>query len=332
MRGATTRARGWPLSLLVLCAFGCAAPEDVTPPVPRAPREPGRVAVIKSSDREAYEAPIAEFVESLGQPVHIYDLKGRARERYGREVVEHALAADPPLLFVIGLDALEVARDVARGTPIVFAMVINWKDHGLMGVPNITGVALEVPPEVQFTQLKIIAPSVHTIGVIHGSRTQTFVDLAQSAAEKLGVELKEALVSAPPEVPRAWKSLRGEIDALWMVPDATAVDAERFRYLKEATQEAKVPFMGFSDKFVRAGCLMSLSADYEAIGSQAGILASRILDGEIEAGPHGVELPVGTILSINLETAAIIGLDVEDEVLDLVDVVIDPSVEDEDPE
>ena len=65
-----------------------------------------------------------------------------------------------------------------------------------------------------------------------------------------------------------------------------------------------------------------VAADYESVGSQAAILADRILDGELKASPRSIEAPAGTILTVNVKTAAAIGLVIDEAVLDLADELI----------
>lgn len=317
-----------------LVLSGCPSTPDPQPD-PEPVLEMGRIAIVNTGSAKgkvhAYEAPIATFQESVGRPVHIHDLKGQAKTAAGRAQVKRAIAAKPPLIFAIGSDALKLCRQEAKGIPIVFAMVIDWKDHDLDKDGGVTGVALEVPPEVQLTQLKIVAPSVKRIGVIASPHERGFTNEAKKAGKRLGLTVKVAEAGRPDAVPAAWGKLKGSIDALWMIPDPRIFDkkGKTFLYLKAACEKAKVPFMGYSDRFVEAGCLLSLSADYEAIGAQAGILAARILDGETTASSDTVQQPIGTVLSINVGTAAIIGLDVEDDILDLADRVVGEDFDEE---
>ena len=56
--------------------------------------------------------------------------------------------------------------------------------------------------------------------------------------------------------------------------------------------------------------------------AQAAILADRILEGEIRAKLSEVQNPAGTILTVNVKTAAAIGLAIDELVLDLADEVV----------
>lgn len=314
-----------PLLVLSLVA-GAALSGCAGGPTPLPTPPPGLVIVVNSGSSRgpvaAYERPIASFRDAIDREVHVIDLRGQARGARGKAVGDLLAAARPPLIFAVGAEALGLVRARTSGVPIVFAMVIDYKRHPKARGDSVTGVALEVAPDVQLTQLKIFAPAVRRIGVIHSRQKAALVAEAARAAKELGLTLRAVAVDGPSGVGAAWKTLAGKVDALWMLPDPGAIDAARFQLLKAATQVAKIPFIGFSDKFVEAGCLLSLSADYEAIGAQAGVLAARILDGEVRPGNHPVEAPIGTALSVNLDTAALIGLELDDTVLEVADRVI----------
>jgi len=308
-------------AFLTVSAGGC---RSATPPL-----EPGRVCVLQSSDRHAYQVPVRPFSEEIGAPVNVVSLGRKGRRRHRRAIMEAVRASRPPLIFALGVDAVRLARRFVPEAPVVFGVVINWKHFRLKELPQTTGIALEIPPEAQLTQLKLVAPDVRRVGVIYSRASTEVVARAREIAKHVDVKLVEAEVKGAGEVKGAWRRIRRKVDALWMVPDGQALDTESFAYLRSATVDAGVCFVGFSDKFVQAGCLMSLAADYEGIGSQAGLLARRILDGEVDPATHDVEEPVSTVMTLNVATAREIGLDLSDNALDLADELVGGDPDDD---
>ena len=290
---------------------------------PAAVAEPvvaGRVAILKNGTVKAYTDPIEPFKTSLGQPVNLFDLAGQPRSEAAKKTVAALVASKPPLIFAIGGDALDLARESTKGIPIVFASVINFQKHGVAGVENVCGIALEVAPETMFTQLKIVAPAVKRIGVIHSAATTEVVAEAKAQAGGLQIEIVEASAETPDAVAAAWDTLKGKIDALWMPPDPGALSQASFDFLRGATlSEPGIPFLGPSLPFVKAGALLSVAADYGAAGSQAGIAASQIVGGDSTPKDIGVKPPVGTVSSLNMNTLDSIKLKVDDTVLKNVD-------------
>lgn len=305
------------LAGLALALGGC---RIIAPQVPVL--EQGEVVVLLSADRQAYQQPVEAFTDAIDVPVQVVDLQGKARSSTGEALIEAVATAKPPLVFALGADAAHLARQALPNVPIVFAVVINWKQSRLKDSPNVTGVALEVPAEVQFTQLKLVAPHIDRVAVIHSAASDLVVAQAASIAKNVNVELVPVRVESRDEVESAWKSVRRKVDALWMVPDGKVLDRDTFNYLKDATLDAGVCFMGFSDSFVEAGCLLSLSADYDGLGAQAGLLARRILDGEVVPADHPVEQPVSTFLTLNVAAAEEIGLELDEDILDIADHLV----------
>jgi len=99
-------------------------------------------------------------------------------------------------------------------------------------------------------------------------------------------------------------------------------------YTKNATltlinecKNAKLPFIAYSDAFVKAGALMSISPSYSTIGSQAASIAEKILIDKTAPQNVGVEPPIGTFFVINAITSNEIGITTSEDVLSLADKV-----------
>jgi putative ABC transport system substrate-binding protein len=73
------------------------------------------------------------------------------------------------------------------------------------------------------------------------------------------------------------------------------------------TLQNKIPFMGLSPAFVKAGALLALDADYQEVGAQCGGLAAKILTGD-RPSSLPITTPQRATLHVNLNTAEIIGI------------------------
>ena len=173
---------------------------------------------------------------------------------------------------------------------------------------NLTGASLDIPPHTQFEALRSIVPAARKLGVIYNPQeTEAVVSQAKKAAKEIGLELIGAPVASGDKVPEALRSLEKSVDALWSVADGTAFSSGSMETFFLHTLRNKIPFMGLSPAFVKAGALMALSVDYQEVGAQCGGLATRVLGGE-----YPWTLPITTpqklTLHINLKTAETIGL------------------------
>jgi putative ABC transport system substrate-binding protein len=286
-------------------------------PAPAAP--PSRVLVVTSDDLPQYRHPVEAFVAAYAGDARVIDI-GDSKES-GRASIEEAMAQGPiDAIFAVGARAAWVSHKVLPDVPLAFAMVIDWQRYGLGD--KASGISVELPVDALLTRFKLLLPHLRRLGVIYSDQAPaaTLADAGLAAAE-LGIELVREPVNAPGDVPGAYRRIRSRIDALWMIPDPVVVTRDNFRYLANRTLHDDVAFLAFSENFVRAGALLSVSPDYATMGSQAAALIDRIVTSK--ASSPSVQAPIGSSLVVNAETARALGIDVDLNMLSLADKVID---------
>lgn len=169
------------------------------------------------------------------------------------------------------------------------------------------GVRMEFPYSQQFQTLREIAPRAKTVGILFATGYRAAVDRAEEAAREHGFRLVRAEIASVKEIPGSLDDLIGRVDALWAIPDPMVFSQETSPYIILQTLRHRVPFMAFSQNFVKAGSLVSLYPDFEDIGLQAGAMARDILAGRRPPG-GGVVSPRKALLAVNLRVAEVIGL------------------------
>ncbi|MGH9750938.1 MAG: ABC transporter substrate-binding protein [Candidatus Polarisedimenticolia bacterium] len=214
----------------------------------------------------------------------------------------------PDLYLAIGARAARALSEVDLGAPLVVASVADAR------LPEgrereLCGVGMEFPYALQFQTLRAIAPRVRTVGALYEKRNRALATRAEAAAREQGLRLVRAEIVSVQEIPAALEELMGKVDALWALPDATVFSQETSAHIILQTLRRRLPFMGFSDNFVKAGSLLSLYADFEDIGLQAGGIAREILAGRRPPG-GGLVPPRRSLLAVNLRVADVIGLPV----------------------
>lgn len=281
--------------------------------------EAGVIAVLKDSNLTAYNAPIAAFQKGVSDRVVIYDLGGELEK--GKEIAQQLAQVPPDLVLALGAKSAFSARKYITQVPVVYALVLNPEKYGL-SQPNVTGISLELPPETVFTQYKMFAPNISRVGVIYSAGSEAQVTRAEQAVTGLGIKFVRAPVSDPGEVAGAFDRIKGSIDSLWMLPDVVVLTPDNFRLLLARSLAAKLPYLGFSENFVKAGALVSVSPDYAAIGSQAATIARQILEEKQAPSSLPPAAPIGTHLAVNVDTAKTLELKLESLVLAFADEVI----------
>jgi putative ABC transport system substrate-binding protein len=211
------------------------------------------------------------------------------------------------VLVTLGTAATQAALSGDLPTPVVAALVFN---SDALKRPSVTAVTLDMPMEAQFDWLRRILPEHHTVGVLYSPKeNQQRVDAAVRIAQARGLKLLARPVETPQELPAALDSMSRQIDVLWSLTDPVVISPQTAQPILLFCFRNKIPLVGLSSTWVKAGALYSLDWDYGDIGRQAGELVQRILHG---AKPS--ELPAVTprklTYAINMKSAGQLGVDV----------------------
>jgi putative ABC transport system substrate-binding protein len=284
-----------------------------------------QIVVLTSAEADPYRLALRGFQEALSQKqqragIHQYVLKdGSDRERLLAEIRQR----QPSLILTLGSAATALAQTDLKDTPVVFCMVLNPQAGGFVqsmqsSGNNLTGASLDVPVRVQFEALQLLIPSVKRIGVFYNpAETDKIIQPAVKIAASMGLELIPIVVSAPEQLQVLGDTLRSRnLDALWSVADSTVFASSRsVEFLLRRTLDARIPFMGLSSEFVKAGALIALSVDYKDIGFQCGEQAVQVLRGSAPSSLP-ITVPRKVTLHINLNFARALGLPVPPQVLE----------------
>jgi putative ABC transport system substrate-binding protein len=274
-----------------------------------------RIAILKSKTIAAYDKAVAGFVAAYRGPVQQYDLGGRLENA---PAVMARIAANPPAALVtVGAKASQAARAYLPRLPLVYCLVLHPAQYGL-GAKGVLGVPLRVPAAEEIATLRRIAGRTRRIGVLADPRSASdMVQEARAAARAQGVSLIVARATKAKGVPRAVEWLLPRVDALWLLPDASLVTPESFRFLLLQSFRRGIPVLAFAKSFVRAGALLALAPDYEAMGRAAATLVAELLAGRT---PPPAAPPPARI-AVNTTTARKLGLKVPPELAARAEVI-----------
>jgi putative ABC transport system substrate-binding protein len=289
---------------------------------PAIPRPPFTIAVVLSRDLAAYREALRGFEDVLKESGLVYRLHEFSAD--GVAAVRGTLGADirardPDLVFTIGSAATNRVSEEIGDLPIVFSMVLSssgnrslqeWREAR----PNLTGATMEIPVRTQFSKLKQVLPDVERIGVLYDPDVSgPLIEEAAGSARALGLELVPLAVASETDVLAQTSALAGSVDALWSVADSTVFTEHGLKHILLETLRNRIPFVGLSPSFVKAGALLAFTTDYRDLGRQAGEQGLRILAGE-EAASVPMTVPRTLSLSINMNTAKHIRVEIRDEI------------------
>jgi putative ABC transport system substrate-binding protein len=175
-------------------------------------------------------------------------------------------------------------------------------------------VGLEFPLETQFRWLKTILPKTKTIGVIYNPiENKKRIEDAARIARRLGLNLEAVEVYTAQDIPSALATLSKRADVFWGLADSVVLSPQMAKHILLFAFRNKIPFIGPSDAWVRAGALYALDWDYRDLGFQCGEMALQVLQGK-----KPKEIPRATprkvLYSVNLKTAEQIKVTIPEEI------------------
>lgn len=240
--------------------------------------------------------------------------------------INRLISQDIDILLSLGNESALRARKATEGTgiPVLFTLVSRPVEYGLVKSlrqpgGNATGVTNIDSSTKALEFLKIIIPGLKKVYLPYNPDDDiSLISItdADKAASQLGIELILQEVHSVEEAVECIKNLPKDVDAIFRVPSPT-LDGKNSELSQAAIARglpmaSRVPL----DKAV----LMTYSDDPYIIGKQTARLAH-----ELEQGIKPADLPVEnseTFLTINLDTAGKIGLNIPDNILSQARIII----------
>lgn len=299
---------------------------------------PGKVSLSYGAEKPLIVVVLSSSVEPYREALQGFygELKSRHIEYTSAEVTIKDIDVvdlqqllkklNPTLVHAVGTKATLLVKKEFKDIPIVFSMVLNpvaSKVVKNMKSPgeNVTGASMDIPLGLQFKYLKKILPGAKKVGVIYSeSETGVIVKAAGVAAKLLGLQLVAEAVESPGDVPGALNRLIGKVGCLWSVADSKVFTRETAREFLTVTLREKIPFVGLSPSFVKAGALAAFQMDAKDIGSQAASIAGNVLRGS-DPSVIPVSVPGKIKIVLNSNTMKLIGVKIPKDIYDSAEIL-----------
>ncbi|MBF0456664.1 MAG: ABC transporter substrate-binding protein [Nitrospirae bacterium] len=269
------------------------------------------VTIIESSAVKPYEDAIRGFEQSCNCNVK----KVIPIDRNGFSI-EEIRKSRPGMVVAVGEEALSKSLAFSKSTslkdiPTVYMMVLN-PDKMIQGHENVTGVSMEIPATKQIASFVDVFPWIKRLGVIYNPMNfGHFINGAAVSAKNHGVVLVEGIAQSPKDVPNVLNSMKGKIDALWVLPDVTVVTPGNTEFIMLYSIEFNLPVLTFTENHVALGAAMSLTIDPYEIGRQTGGLVTSENVSLTKGKRHVYDASIARV-SINQVTALKMAIDVKD--------------------
>lgn len=284
---------------------------DTTPAV-----QEFNVAIVQQLDhasldeiRTAIVAQLQALAEEKGIKVNIQEFNGQNDATVLNQIGAQVVGDGVDLIIPIATLAAQCMVTAADGTdiPIVYAAISDPEAAGLTGLDNVTGTSDALNTAFILDMMLAANPDIKTVGLLYSnSEANSTTPIAEAKAylQEKQIDFVEKTGNTSGEIVEAAASMVGRVDAVFTPTDNVVMAAEVT--VAETLNEAGIPHYTGADSFVAAGAFATCGVNYTELGTYTADMAMDILLGGAVPEFHVMD---GGIITVNTETAAILGID-----------------------
>ena len=284
---------------------------DTTPAV-----QEFNVAIVQQLDhasldeiRTAIVAQLQTLAEEKGVKVNIQEFNGQNDATVLNQIGAQVVGDGVDLIIPIATLAAQCMVTAADGTdiPIVYAAISDPEAAGLTGLDNVTGTSDALNTAFILDMMLAANPDIKTVGLLYSnSEANSTTPIAEAKAylQEKQIDFVEKTGNTSGEIVEAAASMVGRVDAVFTPTDNVVMAAEVT--VAETLNEAGIPHYTGADSFVAAGAFATCGVNYTELGTYTADMAMDILLGGAVPEFHVMD---GGIITVNTETAAILGID-----------------------
>jgi putative ABC transport system substrate-binding protein len=168
-------------------------------------------------------------------------------------------------------------------------------------------------------------PDIERLGWIYSTTEPNGVAstaIAEEVAPEVGLELVIQSVAETSEVGVAAEAIAGEgVDAFFIPTDSTVGNG--LASILAVAEEEGIPVFFADSLQVFAGVTVGAGVSYYQEGVDTGRILVAYLNGEIDIATTGLGKQSGTLVGVNLDTAAMQGVEVPQSLLDMANFIIE---------
>ena len=142
-------------------------------------------------------------------------------------------------------------------------------DAGRLRAGLQSAVYLDQPPARQLMLTQLAFPGLRSLGILLGAESRGHAAAFEKAAREQGIQLTSRVVAGE-GLFAALQSLLPDVDALLALPDPSVFNSQTAANILAAAYRRRIPLIGFSPAYTRAGALLSLYSTPAQVGTRAG--------------------------------------------------------------
>jgi ABC-type uncharacterized transport system substrate-binding protein len=255
------------------------------------------ITVVANTSVEAHRAAIDGIRAAFSGTtldVRVVDLNAAAG---GRQNSEHFAAPGTRVIIAVGSDAIQLVATEKPEVPVISTMVLRSPTASASPTvsPAVT-ISLDVPLQTILARMKQVFPGKTRLGIIRNPKTAALAAGAlQVQVEQQGFTARVVECSGIEQLLAALQKLKGEVDFVWCLPDGMLYNSASIKPLILSSIDNRLPLIGFSEGFARAGAAIGIYPDFRDVGVQTGQTAQQIMAGQTvrsAEGPRKVKIAV----------------------------------------
>lgn len=260
-----------------------------------------------------------EFADALEAALQKH--KTRPGTRVSGDLAE-LVAGGSKVLVAVGPVAFKAALRNGEKRPVLAALVprASFELLARQAPPGIRvgGVFLDQPEDRQLLLITLLPGPARSVGVVRPAAGALSMPRLRAAATHLKLNLIEEAVTQEQDVGAVVQRLLGRSELLLASPDPEIFNAQTIQGILLGAYRARIPMIGFSPAFTRAGALLSLHSSVAQLAEQtAEAVAATVAAGE----PPPPQWPRHFEVSVNRQVARSLGLELPTETA-LVDALV----------
>ena len=275
-----------------------------------------KIAVVQQLDhasldeiRTAVEAELDAKAAEKGITIEYKDFNGQndatTLNQIGTQVVSDGYDAIIPIA-TLAAQCMATAAESTK-TPVIYAAISDPAAADLTDIDYVTGTSDALNTQSIMDMMFAVQPDIQTVGLLYSnSEANSTTPIAEAKAylDAKGIAYVEKTGNTNDEIMTAASSMVGQVDAVFTPTDNVVMAAAAA--VSETLTKGGIPFYTGADSFVTAGAFATCGVNYTELGTYTADMAMDILLGGAVPEFHVMD---GGIITVNTETAAILGID-----------------------
>lgn len=306
------------ITMTISVLAGCGTGENTISKTENS-EEKYKIAIVKQMDHasldeiaDAVAKELDSIEEEKGVEIEYEIYSGQGEQTTLKQIGDQTVAEGVDAIIPIATLAAQVMASCAEGKeiPVVYAAVSDPEAAELTEIDYVTGTSDALNTEFIFEMMRKENPKLKKIGLLYSlseANSKKPVEEAKKYLKEAGIEYVEQTASSSDEVIAAASALKAEkVEAVFTPTDNIIMASELAIYREFA--EAGIPHYTGADSFVRNGAFAACGVNYTTLGKETADLAYKaVTEGMEEMKDY--DLTDGGIITVNTETAEILGID-----------------------